>query len=402
MTPELGTTNDPKALVPGDPDAVRATSAAMISYGDALHEAGDGLKRINTAEGWDGQAADQFRDAFDGEPTRWLEAGDAFHHAAGALDHYSGTLTWAQNEAASAIRLWNEGEAATRAAQVEHARAVDQAQQQAPPGAPVTLPFHDPGEAKRQAARDMLARARRQLAAAGEQAADVVGRARDKAPEKSWLGQALDTTGDAAGTAVNAVASFGNAAVQHPELLAGLVGGAALTAVSSIGMAGGVALDATGAGALAGGPLTYASGAGIVTGAGIIGSAAMALGAEAAGDDEVEVIDTTDEPPAPALPWEDPVVQEKLPDEWGEGRPNNKGVGHRWQDPTNEGNGVRIDQGNPNNSQPTQQVDHVIVRDNGKVIGRDGQPIPGAIRDYPEQSHIPLSEWKTWKQWNHP
>lgn len=202
--------------------------------------------------------------------------------------------------------MWNEGEAVTRAAQLEHARTVDQAHRQAPPGASVTLPFHDPGEAKRQAARDMLARARRQLAAAGEQAADVVGRARNKAPEKSWLGQALDAVGEVAGAAVNAVASFGNAAVQHPELLAGLVGGVALTAVSSVGMAGGVVLDATGAGALAGGPLTYASGAGIVTGAGIIGSAAMALGAEAAGDDEVEVIDTTDEPPAPLAGGDQP------------------------------------------------------------------------------------------------
>lgn len=53
-------------------------------------------------------------------------------------------------------------------------------------------------------------------------------------------------------------------------------------------------------------------------------------------------------------------------------------------------------------AQFSQQEDHVIVRDNGKVIGRDGQPIRGAIEDDPVNAHIPLKEWKQWKSWNHP
>ncbi|MEV4731932.1 putative T7SS-secreted protein [Saccharopolyspora sp. NPDC049426] len=406
MAAELGSTDDPKALIPGDTAAVRATSEAMRRYGDSLAEAGDGLKRIDSSEGWQGEAAEQFRAAFDGEPTKWITAGDSFHHAAGALENYSQTLTWAQSQAAEAIRLWNEGEAATEQAQADHAQRVEQAQQHAQPGAPAPqIAFHDPGEAKRQAARAILDRARSQLSTAGDQAADVVGRARDTAPaERSWIAEAGEAIGDAAATAVNGLASFGNAALHHPELVVGAVGGVALTAVSSAAMAGGVVLDATGAGAVVGAPVNYVAGAGMVAGGAMVAASVGGLGAEAAGDDSVEAIDASDAEPAPApeLPWEDPAVQEKLPEEWGDGNATKKGVGQRWQDPNDPGSGVRIDQGNPNNSQPTQQVDHVIVRDQGKVIGRDGEPISGSVKQDPENAHIPLSEWKQWKSWNHP
>ena len=90
---------------------------------------------------------------------------------------------------------------------------------------------------------------------------------------------------------------------------------------------------------------------------------------------------------------------DKLPPAWGNGKPNSKGDGWRWQDPSNPGNGVRIDRGNPGNSQPSQQLDHVIVRHNGRVIGRDGSPINGSISDNPQQAHIPLVEWLQWTNW---
>lgn len=92
----------------------------------------------------------------------------------------------------------------------------------------------------------------------------------------------------------------------------------------------------------------------------------------------------------------------KVPGGWGAGAPNKKGVGTRWTDPDNAGNGVRVDAGNPANSQVTQQVDHVVVRYNGQVIGRDGRPITGSIANNPSQAHIPLSEWLTWKSWFKP
>lgn len=101
--------------------------------------------------------------------------------------------------------------------------------------------------------------------------------------------------------------------------------------------------------------------------------------------------------------WSPPAgAADKIPSEWGSGSPTNKGVGTRWQDPANPGNGVRIDQGNPGNSQVTQQVDHVIVRSGGRVIGRSGAPIVGSIAENAVEAHIPLSEWLTWSTWFHP
>ena len=101
--------------------------------------------------------------------------------------------------------------------------------------------------------------------------------------------------------------------------------------------------------------------------------------------------------------WEVPQeAKDKIPAEWGEGEPNRKGEGQRWQDPNDKGSGVRIDKGNPDNSQPSQQVDHVVVRDKGRVIGSDGQPINGSIKENPSQSHIPLRDWIKWSNWNKP
>jgi len=101
-------------------------------------------------------------------------------------------------------------------------------------------------------------------------------------------------------------------------------------------------------------------------------------------------------------------VRDKIPKSWGESKPNKKTkdgekMGERWADPENpKGNRVRIDQGNPNSPYPSQQVDHVVVQSNGKVIGRDGKPIIGSISDNYEQAHIPLSEYSKWKTWNSP
>ena len=101
--------------------------------------------------------------------------------------------------------------------------------------------------------------------------------------------------------------------------------------------------------------------------------------------------------------WQPPdAAAGKVPSEWGPGSSTRKGVGTRWQDPTNAGNGIRIDRGNPANIQQTQQVDHVIVRYNGQVIGRSGQPIAGSIAEDATEAHIPLSEWLNWASWFHP
>lgn len=307
MAAELGQTHDPAKLIPGDPDAVHATAWSMRAFGDVLHEAGSGLQRINTADGWSGEAADRFRDAFDGEPIKWLVAGDCFHDASKALDRYADTLSWAQQRANETIRLWNDGQAATTRAQAEHAESAQRAQEQPPAGAGAApeVPFTDPGEAKRQAARDALNRARTQLASAGDTAADTVGQARDQAPQApGWseqTGQALTAVGgalsDAGGHLVNTAASLGNAALNHPTYVAAAAGGAGLTAVSAAGETAGAVLDATGVGAVAGVPLNVASAAGVATGVGTMGAAMAGLASEAGGDDAVNPVDTDDTAP---------------------------------------------------------------------------------------------------------
>lgn len=93
---------------------------------------------------------------------------------------------------------------------------------------------------------------------------------------------------------------------------------------------------------------------------------------------------------------------EKVPSSWGPPLPAKKGVGVRWTDPADKGNGIRIDAGNPANSQVTQQIDHVIVRHNGVVIGRSGKPISGSVADNAVEAHIPLSEWQRWANWFSP
>jgi uncharacterized protein YukE len=104
MTKELGETSNPTELVPGTPNEVASTVALMRSYGDALHDAGSGLARIDVSSGWSGQAGDAFRQVYKGQPGKWSDAGDSFHDASNALETYSHTLTWAQGQASAAIQ----------------------------------------------------------------------------------------------------------------------------------------------------------------------------------------------------------------------------------------------------------------------------------------------------------
>ncbi|WP_157252733.1 RHS repeat-associated core domain-containing protein [Nonomuraea typhae] len=97
-------------------------------------------------------------------------------------------------------------------------------------------------------------------------------------------------------------------------------------------------------------------------------------------------------------PWG---AAKKIPPGWTV-KPVKKGKGTRWQDPKNEGSGVRIDKGDPKNPQPSQRRDHVVVRRDGVVIGRDGNPINGSVKNDFDNAHIPYSEWKKWRSWDRP
>jgi filamentous hemagglutinin len=60
--------------------------------------------------------------------------------------------------------------------------------------------------------------------------------------------------------------------------------------------------------------------------------------------------------------------------------------------------GVRIDPARAT-GYPSQRVPHVVVRSNGRVIDRNGNPLPNAKS---ADAHIPLEEYKTWTRWDHP
>ncbi|MFE3038314.1 putative T7SS-secreted protein [Streptomyces canus] len=290
---QLGETSDPRALVPGSPDSLTTTAQALLAYGDVLIEAGEGLAKVDTEDGWRGPAGDAFRDRFHGQPARWTEAGNEFHTAANALYDYLYTLRAAQQRAAEAIAQYARGETATTNAKNAHDRQVSEARGR---GDNTEIPFDDPGEADRAAARAALDTARGNVETAGHTAAAKVRKATESAPERpgfwskvgDFLGDVGDELLDGGKTVVNDLASFGNAMVQHPGDSAAMLGGMLLAGVSAGGEGLGVALDATGVGAIAGVPLNVVSAAGIATGVGLAGAGAVDLAQHATSDSQVE------------------------------------------------------------------------------------------------------------------
>ena len=247
---ELGETADPRLLVPGDPEAARAVARSMIAFAGNLTQAGDGLARITTPEGWSGEAADAFRGRFATLPPAWQDAGNAFTLASRALDIYAETLEWAQRQASEAARVFAE--------------------------APMP-------------AQTLLTHSREQLAAAGDDAARALDEAAASAPtSRSFWDDVGDVLGDVGREAVNAAASLGNAAINNPADVAAMAGGAGLMLLGGTGALGGGALTVTGVGAPAGVPLTVASAGLVATGAGVAGAGAISMAINAAGDDRVE------------------------------------------------------------------------------------------------------------------
>jgi hypothetical protein len=188
---ELGQTSDPKSLVPGSPTAIFDNARVLRGRAEDAISAGQALKRIDTGA-WTGEASQRFHDQHQTEVPRWLQAADALNAASRALDDYAECLTWAQNQAAEAIALWNQGQAATQQAKAAHDQAMANAQAQnqdntahGNPAQKQPPAFTDPGEAQRQAARELLERARNQLADTGDRTADVLSAQGALAPQDS-------------------------------------------------------------------------------------------------------------------------------------------------------------------------------------------------------------------------
>ncbi|MBO0840431.1 MAG: hypothetical protein J2O49_06405 [Sciscionella sp.] len=109
---ELGETDDPKELIPGDPAAIEGFVQTLTEHGSRTESVGSRLGTVRTGD-WSGPAADAFHTSFAPQPSNWYRVSDALHASAGSLSGYASTLRWAQTEASQAVALWKKAQAAT-------------------------------------------------------------------------------------------------------------------------------------------------------------------------------------------------------------------------------------------------------------------------------------------------
>ncbi|MDT0223047.1 putative T7SS-secreted protein [Gordonia sp. AC31] len=105
----LDETKDPKELILGDPAGITALADKFTGFAGNFVAAGEGLRGISVGN-WSGTGAVEFRDASGRQVPQWFAAGDAASKAAAALAGWAGVVTFAQQKAAEAVRIWEEGE----------------------------------------------------------------------------------------------------------------------------------------------------------------------------------------------------------------------------------------------------------------------------------------------------
>ncbi|MHA7959995.1 putative T7SS-secreted protein [Streptomyces sp. L500] len=183
---QLDQTENPKELVHGEPKRIEATAKHLRSLHSSFNATHTALQQVR-ATGWKGQGADAFTTKFVEQPKKWAEAADAFEAAAGALESYAHTVTWAQNQAKEAVRLWKKGQEANKKAVHEYNAKVlvynAKIQNLQDPG-PKPVDPGNPGEADMKEARRLLAEARKQRNTAAAEAQTKIAAAVSNAPQK--------------------------------------------------------------------------------------------------------------------------------------------------------------------------------------------------------------------------
>ena len=109
----------PDFVIEGNPGNVRAKALTMEQKGQLFYDTGDALSKIDVS-GWTGRAADEFREAHDLEPDRWVKAGNGFKKAAAGLTTYAGALEDAQRRAAEAKAEHERGERESASARTQY------------------------------------------------------------------------------------------------------------------------------------------------------------------------------------------------------------------------------------------------------------------------------------------
>ena len=103
----------PDFEIEGNPDNIRAKALTMEQKGQLFYDTGDALGKIDVS-GWTGRAADEFREAHDLEPERWVKSGNGFKRAAAALQSYAGALESAKSRADAARAEYERSRARER------------------------------------------------------------------------------------------------------------------------------------------------------------------------------------------------------------------------------------------------------------------------------------------------
>ncbi|MFE6691427.1 putative T7SS-secreted protein [Streptomyces sp. NPDC057743] len=194
---QLDETDDPQQLIHGDAEKVHETVSHLKDFAAAFNRVAEGMRKLDSREGWSGEAAEAFHDAFEMHPKQWMHAADACDDAYKALKSYAETVTWAQGKAAEASAKYRKAQHDSEQAAHAYNQKMQEYAAQGErynaavergddPGPQPTWPgdFVDPGTEGRQAAQDMLKNARGQRDEAAERARSAIKGALAHAPEK--------------------------------------------------------------------------------------------------------------------------------------------------------------------------------------------------------------------------
>ncbi|WP_447913789.1 putative T7SS-secreted protein [Microbacterium phyllosphaerae] len=311
---ELGMTNDPVALIPGSYAAAHTVASAWRHRSEAATALRDGLRGLEVDSAWTGYPYEKYLERAEYVRSSWQRCGEYLMSGAAALSAYGDALRWAQEEAARAIDLWEQAEAATIVSRQAHRVTVRELESDLGlRHVELDVPFVDGGADLRAQAVDVLTNARGVLDRYAVDAATAIHDASDAAPlqtpkqadsTKNWavvgaIGSIMFETAvlNPAIEQLNFIASMGAALINHPDILLELLGGVALVVGGGTMIGGGGALVLTGVGGAPGAGLAWA-GVG-VAGAGLAaaGHAGTRWMNEATGDDAVSVAERP--PPHP-------------------------------------------------------------------------------------------------------
>ena len=112
---------------------------------------------------------------------------------------------------------------------------------------------------------------------------------------------------------------------------------------------------------------------------------------------EDEAPEESEKPKNPA-PQE---VQDKIPEDWGEGGPDDDGKGWKWSKPGSKTDGVRWSPGNKNAPEgQNNRGPNIKVTSGGRRLTQGGEPSTSPKPSRENDTHIPDKEWIRWEDWN--